>query len=393
MSRNPSRGPRLAPLQFVEFFNPLDPNSKVLHQFRKELFQKYPGNVRWQILFNPQVGGDQGYYLSKALHVARGMGGFWEMLDQLMLQPSATSYNHKRLVALAQKARINVQGFDVRMQNPMTKIMLDRDMRIGYSIKCSGQSVLYINGAQMKPPWSRAALFRAAKLAFANARAHLQRGLPLSRLHRYLVRNGKQIKAAPGIPDEIKPRMYRNIPLAVFEQTPFLGKEGAPVPVVEFSDFTCAPCRLLYLRLHALMKRLPRNKIRFYFKPYPVLRSIQSRKAVELVAAAQEKGLYWKMVNLLFQKQKLLMKGDYLELARAAGLDTNWIANELDRGSFGIRRYQYLSSGRSLRIRSVPTLFIDGWQMRGAQTTQALLRAFKRELWKAGQPMAVRLRR
>ncbi|RMG42206.1 MAG: hypothetical protein D6719_06980 [Candidatus Dadabacteria bacterium] len=92
------------------------------------------------------------------------------------------------------------------------------------------------------------------------------------------------------------------------------GPRNAPVRIVEFADFECPACRMIYLSVHEILERYP-NKIYFVFKNYPldnacnpgIKREFHRNAcfAAQLARCAGEQGLFWQAVDYLFTQPTL----------------------------------------------------------------------------------------
>ncbi|MEM1009958.1 MAG: DsbA family protein, partial [Myxococcota bacterium] len=94
---------------------------------------------------------------------------------------------------------------------------------------------------------------------------------------------------------------------------------------------------------------------------------------------------FWPLYNVLFQQQARLLRGDLLSLAKSVGINPDWLAGELDRKSFRRRVMVHRYQARSMRIRGVPSLFVNGKRIPIRNATQLKIE-IQYELWKCGKP-------
>lgn len=353
-----------------------------IQALRAMVWKRFPGSVRWTIRMNPSLGADRGYYYARALQAARRTGIFWPYLKRFY---QARSPSFKKLLAMADASGVDAQLFELNLAYAPRKMIIDRDMRWALGFGLQGKAGLFINGAWLPPPYTKERLFKALTLTQQRASAMLRQGTELTKLYDAFCAKGKPAPQARQIPRAIGARRYINVPHAYLEGVPTRGPGDAVVHIVEFSDFTCIPCRKAYLWLHALLQKHPK-KLRFSFKFYPIGIHKESYRAAQLAAAAQDRRKFWKLYDLLFREQRRLLQGDLLELAKEAGLDAQWIAGELDRGSYKRRVSINKGHGRRMGIRAVPTILIDGLFVPGFRSAKDLLRLVHIEMWKAGDP-------
>lgn len=378
---SPARGSQHAPLQIVELFNPLSPLSRQIQQIRPYLWEKFPGLLRWTIRFNPSLQKDRAYFYARAFYASYRLGIFWSFVEQFFSQNK--TWNDTELLHLAQRCGVDPQAFELKLFYAPYKMLLDRDMRWGHALGLSGESRIFVNGALLNPPYTRERLVQALEWAIQRSHQLTQQGVPPEQVYSLWIKAGTPPRSSIPVPSAIRKRQYIHVPFEQLEAIPVRGPGDAPVSIVEYSDFTCVPCRTAYFSLHQLLHRYPKH-LRFYFKYFPIGIHAESQRSAELAAAAQEQQKFWPLYDILFQKQQRLFAGDLVELARQAGMDPQWISGELDRGSYRRRVLINQLHGRKLGVHGVPTILIDGRAITGTRHLSHLIQVAEQELWKAG---------
>jgi protein-disulfide isomerase len=81
------------------------------------------------------------------------------------------------------------------------------------------------------------------------------------------------------------------------------GTKGAPITIVEYSDFQCPYCERAYPTVNQVMKDY-NGKILLAFKHFPLI-SIHphAEKAAEAAVCARDQGKFWEFHNALFENQ------------------------------------------------------------------------------------------
>lgn len=380
----PSRGPRNAPLQLLELLNPTHPQTRKLHRLRAAVWRAFPGTVRWTVRFNPHIGKDHGYFLSRSMLVAQLQSSFWTYNDRMMRLPNPPT-TLPALRKLAARIGIHAQIFELGMRNPTLKRAIDQDMRLAHRMGLSGKARLFLNGIPLPPPYTQKGLLTALKEERLRIQSLLKPGTPPDALASMLTKGARPMPPRRPVPNAIRPRAYVRVPPAFYEQVPIKGPGDAPIQLIEFSDFTCAPCRQAYFQLRLLLRSYPKS-IQLFFKIYPIGTHRESYRAAELAAAAQDRQRFWTTYDLLFQQQRQVFKGNLLDIAVKAGFQRAWIAGELDRKSFRRRILRNQQHGQQLRITAVPTLILNGLILQGMPPPQVLQNILHIELWKAGHP-------
>ncbi|MFC1655131.1 thioredoxin domain-containing protein [Myxococcota bacterium] len=138
-----------------------------------------------------------------------------------------------------------------------------------------------------------------------------------------------------------------------------LGKEDAPVVIVEFSDFRCPYCAKVAPLLEQVVKASG-GKARLYFKQFPIKGRPQSLAASKASVAAQEFGKFWEYCRLLFANRSDLSDPALLALAKKAGMDPDRFGKEMEREEVLNRVADEKMEGLRARIKGTPTVFING---------------------------------
>ncbi|MDH5527357.1 MAG: DsbA family protein [Nitrospirota bacterium] len=101
---------------------------------------------------------------------------------------------------------------------------------------------------------------------------------------------------------------------------PSMGKDSAPVTVVEFSDYRCPFCGR---HSREVLPQIVRNfvntgKVRYVYMDFAV--KSYAREAAEAAHCAGEQGQYWEMHDYLFERQGDIRPDNLESMARAAGV-------------------------------------------------------------------------
>jgi protein-disulfide isomerase len=139
---------------------------------------------------------------------------------------------------------------------------------------------------------------------------------------------------------------------------PPLGEAGAPVAVVEFSDFTCPYCRALKPELDRFVRE-HEGRVRLYYKPYPIASHPRAVEAALAAEWARDRGVFWKMYDLLFARHAF-EDDDLAAAAREVGGDPEDLLQALASGRNRARVGSSQAEARAAGLLGTPTLFFNG---------------------------------
>ncbi len=167
-----------------------------------------------------------------------------------------------------------------------------------------------------------------------------------------------------------------------------LGSQTATVTVEEFADYQCGACA----SKNPVLKQIAsiyNNRIKFIYRNFPLNQS----KSFDASVAAEAAGMqnkFWDMQNLLFTKQtEWAAASDHRKIfsdyAAQIGLDVA----KFQTDSLGLPAKQRVDNdqarGRSLRVQSTPTVFVNGLPIPFEQiTVEGMRQIIDAELQKAG---------
>jgi protein-disulfide isomerase len=140
-----------------------------------------------------------------------------------------------------------------------------------------------------------------------------------------------------------------------------LGKEDAPLTLVEFSDYQCPFCRRFSEQTLSALKTqyIDTGKLRYVFRDFP-LDAIhpQARSSAEAAHCAGDQGKYWEAHDLLFKNQQQLQPDDLKGYAKTLGLDVDAFNTCLDQSRHRDRVQQNLNDGVKAGVRGTPAFVL-----------------------------------
>ena len=142
---------------------------------------------------------------------------------------------------------------------------------------------------------------------------------------------------------------------------PTLGRQDAPVTMVEFSDYECPFCKQYFSTVYPILKKdyVDAGKLRIVFRDFPIAGlHPRAKKAHEAAHCAGEQGQYWKMHDTLFENSGNLSVAALQRYAEMSGLEVRNFNDCLNSGKYSRRLDEELAEGAGAGVRATPTFFI-----------------------------------
>ena len=166
------------------------------------------------------------------------------------------------------------------------------------------------------------------------------------------------------------------------DDDPARGPSGAPVTIVEFSDFQCPFCGRVEPAVKQVLDTY-KDKVRFVYRDFPLGMHPFAPKAAEAAQCANEQGKYWEFHDALYADQSKLSVSDLQATAGRLGLKADPFKTCLESGKYTAEVNKDLADGQKAGVNSTPFFFINGIPVVGAQGYEAFAEVIDRELAKA----------
>jgi protein-disulfide isomerase len=145
----------------------------------------------------------------------------------------------------------------------------------------------------------------------------------------------------------------------VTEGSPELGPPDAVVTIVEWADFECPFCRLVYPVLDELSHRFE-GQVRLVFKFYPLQAHAHGELAARAGIAAFDQGKFWPMHHMMFDNQERLEQQDLEKYAKQVGLDVAKFKADIASKETTEKIEKDKKQADELGLEGTPMIFIDG---------------------------------
>lgn len=154
------------------------------------------------------------------------------------------------------------------------------------------------------------------------------------------------------------------------------------INVVEFADYECPFCRMLHGRLKAIVSEYP-GRVNFVRLNMPLDRHTLARGAAYASICAERQGKGEPMADLLFKALDLRPEANR-EAARKLGLDLKAFDECVRSPETEARVEREAAILKDAGFKGLPTTFVGGYEIVGAQADEVFRDAFERAARGAG---------
>lgn len=160
---------------------------------------------------------------------------------------------------------------------------------------------------------------------------------------------------------------------ALDSKTRFRGDKGAPLTLVEYSDFECPYCGRGYQTVETLRKKYG-SKLRFVFKHLPLVnmhpKAMPAAQWMEAISL-QSPEKAWEFHDKLFENQDKLGDEFFRDTAKQLGVDVAKAEKDLGSKAVKDKIEADIKEAKSFGIDGTPGFIINGVPLRGAYPPEA----------------------
>lgn len=177
--------------------------------------------------------------------------------------------------------------------------------------------------------------------------------------------------------DELSKASVKENKKMLFEDkgSPIFANPEGKYTVVEFFDYNCGFCKLMYKTMIEILDN--NSDIKWVMKEVAML-SQTSEFAAKASIAAEKQGKYKEMHSALMQYKGALTKGTVINLAEKAGLDTEKLLKDAESKEVTEQLKSNMKLARNLGAEGVPMFVVGNKIIRGATTKGELLEIIKK---------------
>lgn len=168
--------------------------------------------------------------------------------------------------------------------------------------------------------------------------------------------------------------------------TPRRGPDGAPVVLIEYTDYQCPYCGRVQPTLQAIQERYG-DAVQHVFKNLPLPMHAQAKLAAEAALCAGDQGKFWEMHDWLFANKDNISNDTLAAQASELELDVSVFTACVDGGTHRAQVENDTREANSFGIRGTPGFVINGRVLTGAQPLEQFIAVIDDELRRQGLPI------
>jgi protein-disulfide isomerase len=295
-------------------------------------------------------------------------------VDEKALQQPVTSFGSVRLVQALYEAR------RAAIDDLVASTLLDQEARA----RGVDRSALVEEEIANKVPtvtddevaaWYAANQARVQGAPLDQARAPIRAYLLQERMDEARQRFIETLKAKTTVRVRLEPPRQKIAEAGA----PTKGTAGAPIELIEFSDFECPFCLRARPTVDQVLKTYG-DRIRFVYRHYPLPGHPHARPAAEAAACAAEQNQFWPYHDRLFANPSKLGTSDLKQTASDLGLDAAKFNECVDARKYKAAVDADVKEANEVGVDGTPAFFINGRMLSGAQPFSAFKRVIDEEL-------------
>jgi protein-disulfide isomerase len=190
---------------------------------------------------------------------------------------------------------------------------------------------------------------------------------------------GPEVAATAGASDETSP-------IPIYADDPQWGNAGAPVTIVEISDFECPYCKRVGPTVEQIKKAYGKDKVRLVWKNNPLPFHQKARPTAEAAVTVQALGGdFWKFHDLAFENQQALTPENFEQWAVTAGVDAQKFKDAIASKKYSAKVDKDMALAKKIDARGTPNFRINGVTLSGAQPFEQFKAAIDTQLAEAAK--------
>lgn len=163
-----------------------------------------------------------------------------------------------------------------------------------------------------------------------------------------------------------------------------VGLAGAPLTLVEYSDFECPACAAYFPVVEKLLAEFPQD-LRLIYRHFPLPQHSGAMPAALAAEAAAEQGKFWEMAGLIFANQsawsgRANAAAAFRDYAGQLGLDLARYDVDVRSSQAEAKITSQRQSGVNSAVNSTPTFYLNGQKIANPRSYEEFSNLIKAEL-------------
>jgi protein-disulfide isomerase len=361
----PARGPADALVTIVEFSDFQCRFCRMAKDTLAELERLYPGQLR-VVYRHSLLDPDDGTLPAEAAAAAAAQGRFWAFHDRLFAAEGPI--DRAEVERAARDVGLDLARFRRDLDDARYRSAVRGDDRRASDLGVSATPAFFVNGRPLLGARSLGTFIALIEKERAEAEALVASGTPRRDLYQTVTGRGlaQSGPIAPGADNPAEPTVDPSATYAIGAGSPAqkLGRDDAPVTIVEFGDYRCGYCARVAPVLTQLVDHYG-GDLRIIYRHLPLGGNAESRRLAEIAAAAGEQGRFWDMHARLFEGGRL-DRAAAEAIAAELGLDVARFRAALDSRRVALTVSRDAADGARIGVQSTPAFFVNGTPIMGA---------------------------
>lgn len=171
-----------------------------------------------------------------------------------------------------------------------------------------------------------------------------------------------------------RPRMEVSV-----DDDPSKGPKGAPITIIEFSEYQCPFCRKARPTIDRILKDYD-GKVHYVFRDFPLGFHDNAKSAANAAQCAGDQKKYWEFNKELWKIQRDLTKENFMRIAGELKLNMDEFKKCVESNKFYAEIDKDQQDGLNAGVSGTPAYFINGVFLSGARPYSAFKAIIDAEL-------------
>lgn len=163
------------------------------------------------------------------------------------------------------------------------------------------------------------------------------------------------------------------------DDDPSKGKKGAPITLIEFSEYQCPFCKKTRPTIDKILSTYG-DKVHYVFRDFPLSFHNQAKDAANAAQCAGDQGKYWEYSDKLWETQGQHTQEKLKEIATGLKLDMAAFEKCTKDGKYYAEINKDMEDGSNSGVSGTPAYFINGLFLSGAQPFESFKQLIDEEL-------------